>query len=139
MKTTNFSIYSKNNLRGGISISRFPSQYCDYGGVEFPPLFPTAKLLKAYKDGMLWDSYAVIYQLQLDCLDAERTWNRLHEIAESGGADEPILLCFESAKTLDSAPCHRRLVSEWFKRELGHDVPEWSKEGTRAIAQGRLF
>jgi hypothetical protein len=135
MKTSNFANNRIHDLKG-ISISRFPDkQHGGYGGVEFPPLMPSEKLLKMYKEGLSWQAYASDYKLQLECLDAEKTWDRLYEIAKSIGVHEPVLLCWESAKTLDTNPCHRRIVAEWFERRLGCIVPEW----TKTEPQGSLF
>jgi hypothetical protein len=133
MKTSNFAnnrLYSLN----GISISRFPDKRRGFDGPEFPPLMPSEKLLKEYKEGMAWESYAQIYGLQLNCLNPAATYERLCEIAASMGASEPILLCFESAKTLDSQPCHRRLVAKWIEESLGVQVPEWVKSQPTLIS-----
>lgn len=125
MKTSNFSNSGHYGLNG-ISISRWPDRR--HGFIpEFTPLMPSAQLLAAYKEGMPWDSYALVYNLQLKCLNARNTWERLHEMAEAVGAVEPILICFESALSLDTKPCHRRLVAKWFEAELDVVVPEWSK------------
>jgi hypothetical protein len=87
---------------------------------------PDSILLKHYKDGDLsWAEYKTIYQKQLDCLDAKKVYEWI--LAETFIRDapcEPILLCYESSKTLVSKPCHRRLAAAWFERELGLDVPE---------------
>lgn len=127
MKTSNFANNRHHDLCG-ISISRYPDKRSGFTGPEFPPLFPSAGLLKDYKDGRIdWDQYQKLYQRQLGCLDCEKVYSQLCEIAADMGADEPILLCYESAKKLDKEPCHRRLVAAWFERELKVQVPEWSK------------
>ena len=127
MKTSNFANNQRYGLNG-ISISRYPAHRQGFSGCEFPPLFPDAWLLKAYKAGDVdWQSYVQHYQRQLDCLDPERVYSRLCEIAYDMCADEPILLCYESAKTLDTHPCHRRLVAGWLERKLKITVPEWDK------------
>ena len=131
MKTSNFANNRLHNLKG-ISISRFPDkQHGGYGGIEFPPLMPSEKLLKMYKEGLSWQAYASDYNLQLECLNPSATYERLYEIAESIGVHEPVLLCWESAKTLDTNPCHRRLVAQWFESELGVIVPEWTKDNAQ--------
>ena len=129
MKTSNFANNQRYDLKG-ISISRWPATRQGFKGPEFPPLFPSAQLLKNYKNGMSWMEYKFHYQQQLDCLDPMKMYQRLEVIAASIGASEPILLCYESAKTLDENPCHRRLVAEWFEKSLDDVVvPEWSQEG----------
>ena len=128
MKTSNFAnnkIYSLN----GISISRHPDRRSGFAGPEFPPLMPSAQLLALYKAGDIdWQGYTEHYNGQLLCLNPERVYKALCFASEGLGVDEPILLCYESAKTLDTQPCHRRLVASWFERELGVVVPEWSRE-----------
>ena len=132
MKTSNFANNDRYNLRG-ISISRYPAIRQGFSGPEFPPLFPSAQLLKAYKEGLSWKEYAARYKmLTLRCLDPQRTWDALTIIAainapNEPGEAEPTLLCYESSKTLDTNPCHRRLVAAWFEETLGKVVPEWSK------------
>lgn len=127
MKTSNFANNARYDLRG-ISISRYPDKRSGFTGPEFTPFMPSERLLKAYKEGLPWPGYAAVFQQQLDCLNPQKTWERLMRMAEAIGADEPILLCYESAKTLDTNPCHRRLVAQWFKETIGEDVPEWSKD-----------
>jgi hypothetical protein len=125
MKTSNFAHWQRQKFPGAISISRYPDRRSGFNGPEFPPLMPSVQLLKAYKDGDIdWAEYRRRYQQQLDCLNAIAVETALIEMADG---HEPILLCYESAKTLDTQPCHRRLVAEWFERELDVDVPEWSK------------
>ncbi len=127
MKTSNFANNRIYDLRG-ISISRNPDKRGGFKGPEFPPLFPDEWLLNAYKAGdITWEDYEAYYHKQLDCLNCEAVYSRLCEIAYDIGADEPVLLCYESAKTLDEEPCHRRLVAAWSKREIGVFVPEWDK------------
>jgi hypothetical protein len=53
-------------------------------------------------------------------LDAAETWRQLHELV---APHEPILLCYERLE----APvewCHRTMVAEWFRDQLGYDVTE---------------
>jgi hypothetical protein len=123
VKTSNFA-NNKLYTLDGISISRYPATRQGFSGPEFTPLMPSAQLLSAYKDGLYWDTYKADYEKQLECLSAYWCYERLKELAPG---PEPILLCYESAKTLDTQPCHRRLVAAWFERELGIVVPEWTK------------
>lgn len=132
MKTSNFANNQRYNLKG-ISISRYPATRQGFNGPEFPPLFPNAFLLKGYKQGRItWPEYCEIYRTQLLCLNPSEVWHQLHQHAQAFYGDgirpvEPVLLCYESAKTLDTQPCHRRLVAEWFKETLGVEVLEWEK------------
>lgn len=59
-------------------------------------------------------------------LDPQQVWDKLHELA--GGA-EPVIQCFERPPFNTKNWCHRRLVSQWFKQTLGHDVPEIGYDG----------
>lgn len=127
LKTSNFANNRIYNLQG-ISISRFPDKRSGFSGPEFPPLMPNEKLLKEYKEGLEWDDYKLIYRLQLECLDPQKTYKRLIEISKAcGGGETAIILCYESAKTLNDVPCHRRLVAQWFEHNLNVSVPEWKK------------
>jgi hypothetical protein len=121
METSNFANNQWHDLNG-ISISRYPATRQGFKGPEFPPLMPSSQLLTWYKDTGDWAKYAISYNRQLTCLNAQNVWHHLESMA---GASEPILICYESAKTLDTQPCHRRLVAAWFERELGMVVPEW--------------
>lgn len=129
MKTSNFANNQRYGLKG-ISISRYPATRQGFNGPEFPPLFPSAHLLKGYKEGVIsWPEYREIYQTQLICLNPTEVWHQLHQHVRAFYSTqvEPILLCYESAKTLETQPCHRRLVAEWFKQELDMDVDEWER------------
>jgi uncharacterized protein YeaO (DUF488 family) len=134
MKTSNFA---NNKLYGlnGISISRYPATRQGFTGPEFPPLMPSTQLLNWYKTHPDdWQGYCDRYNdFNLKCLNPQATWEALNALAQlsqpvHAAVSEPILLCYESAKTLDTQPCHRRLVADWFERELGVVVPEWTKE-----------
>jgi hypothetical protein len=57
-------------------------------------------------------AYREEYQKILDKLDPQEVFEYLGENA--------ILLCWEPPGKF----CHRRLVAEWFERELGVEVPE---------------
>ncbi|HNL90933.1 MAG TPA: DUF488 family protein [Nitrospira sp.] len=74
------------------------------------------------------------YFEQLCKLDARTVWDELHELA---GGSEPVLLCFERPPFSAENWCHRRMVAEWFARELAADVPEL--EVLEMTAQQRLF
>ena len=128
MKTSNFANNQRYNLRG-ISISRYPATRNGFKGPEFPPLFPDAELLRLYKDNEItWEYYEARYRSQLSLLKPHATYAYLCQMAVDKGANEPILLCYESAKALDTQPCHRRLVAAWFEENIGIKVPEWDRQ-----------
>ena len=93
------------------------------GGYKmFKALAPDRDMLKlGYHD------YRRRFMAKLDELDAKATWDKLHELAGEG--NEPILQCFESPPFTSASWCHRRMVSEWFERELGEKVPELNYDG----------
>lgn len=76
--------------------------------------------------------YRNLYMAEiLGKLDAHEMWNRLHEIA---GVHEPVLLCYERPPFDEVRNyCHRRMVADWFERELGYEVPEYSKPIERGL------
>lgn len=127
--TSNFANNKLHDLNG-ISISRYPAIRQGFKGPEFTPLMPSSQLLTWYKGTIqaksAWAEYCEAYNAQLDCLKAASVYEELSVIAEAHDADEIILLCYEPAKTLDTQPCHRRLVAAWLESELGITVPEWS-------------
>lgn len=67
------------------------------------------------------------FMAKLEALDAQATWDKLHELAGEG--NEPVLQCFEKPPFNEGSWCHRRMVSEWFERELGVKVPELGYDG----------
>ena len=95
----------------------FPGKYYDR-------LAPNWWFLKKYKQDGDEDFYVEQYHREiLSKLDARQVYDELGEDA--------VLLCWERA----GAFCHRRLVAEWFEKELGISVPEWEGE----IIQPSLF
>ena len=121
--TSNFANHQRYSL-AGISICRYPSR--DFQGPEFLGLAPNHALITDYKDGIInWEAYKKRYYYEvIQALDPEKTLAVLKRLAQGR---TPILLCFESSKTLDTQPCHRRLVAAWFNKKLGIEVPEWTK------------
>ena len=114
MKTASFFTYTG---PGRISIARFPAR-------GTPPGFRVYKLLAPQRRDMLhmeYEPYRALFMAHLDTLDAQATWGRLHELS---GDHEPVLLCYENLNR-PGEWCHRTLVAEWFKRELGHEVTKW--------------
>jgi hypothetical protein len=88
----------------------------------FRPLNPTRPMLTMERS-----EYEARYAAILADLDARTTWDQLHALA---GDAEPVLLCFERPPFSPTNSCHRRLVADWFKFELGEGVPEYDpKDG----------
>ena len=72
---------------------------------------------------MDYDQYKVLYDATLARMDPKQVWNELHEMA---GGREPVLLCFERPPlVVPDNWCHRRMVADWFERELGDVVEEY--------------
>ncbi|MBA3755572.1 MAG: DUF488 family protein [Nitrosomonas sp.] len=67
------------------------------------------------------EEYTKLFNAQLAELDPVATWEKLEEL---GGGHEPVLLCFEKPPFTEDNWCHRRMVADWFKKELGHTVEE---------------
>jgi len=122
MKTSNYANAELFRIPNCVSVSFSPGR--NFSGPAYPALAPSISLLSRYKHGLSWADYVKEYNRQLSALDAQQVYGELCELTDS---EDPVLLCFESAKTLDSKPCHRRLVAAWFEKELGIEVPEWNK------------
>lgn len=113
MKTASFKTYTG---PGRISIARYAPRGTPAGFRIHGALAPAQDMLKMGKPLYL-PRYAAI----LAELDPQATWDILHEKA---GDAEPVLLCWEKPPFTESNWCHRRLVAAWFKKTLGHEVPE---------------
>lgn len=114
MKTSYFANLA--NVVNPLSISMMPPTF--FVGNSFPELAPKASFLWAYKRG---DIDAAGYterfkELVLRPLDAQTVYD--HLISTYG--EDVTLLCFEKPGDF----CHRRLVADWFKAEIGIEVPE---------------
>jgi len=108
---------------GRICISLGAPRGAPGGYRMFKALAPSRDILKA---DLNRDDYAVRYRAEiLDKLDPQQTWDELHRLA--GGA-EPVLQCFEKPPFTYCNFCHRRMVADWFKETLGHDVDEIEPE-----------
>ena len=85
-----------------------------------------------------YDRYLHLYRTTiLDRLDPQETWGRLHMLADGA---EPVLLCYERAPLNPPAHyCHRRMVADWFRETLGHDVPEMMPGKPSSASMPRLF
>ncbi len=113
MKTSSFLLYQG---PGRISIARFAPRGTPAG----------FKVLKALAPGpwfnsVGYDEYRELYFAQLSKLDAQNVWDTLHKLADG---HEPVALCYERPPFTQSNFCHRRMLAEWLKTELGFDVDE---------------
>jgi hypothetical protein len=114
MKTASFFTYVG---PGRISIARFAPRGTPSGFRVFKALAPGTWFNSVTKE-----RYLALYEEEiLRPLSAEKVVRTLHELA--GGA-EPVLLCWERPPFTETNWCHRRIVADWFHRELGLDVPE---------------
>ena len=68
---------------------------------------------------------------KLSKLDAKQVYN---EIVSNFGEDA-VLLCWESP----NIRCHRRIVAEWFEKELGIVVPEFGFERSAIIPYSEMM
>ena len=115
MQTSNFA-RSGSHPRA-VAISR--TQPRGWTGRAYEPLAPPWRLLQAAKSGEIdEEEYTRSFREEvLSKLDPARVYADLGEDA--------ILLCWEKP----GAFCHRRLVAEWFEKELGVSVPEVGEVG----------
>ena len=113
MLTASFFTYAG---PGRVSIARYAPR--GFKGIPaYPPLAPAGDMLR-----MPRESYLPRYAAILADLDPRRVWEDLHRLA---GDCEPVLLCWERPPFGADRWCHRRLVADWFARELGASVPEY--------------
>lgn len=92
-----------------ISIARF-NRY--YSGASMKLLAPSAEIIHLKED-----EYRPIYETQLSKLSKAGI---LSEIKKLSNGKDCILLCYEKPSDF----CHRRLVAEWLKSEIGF-IPEF--------------
>jgi hypothetical protein len=116
VKTASFFTYFG---PGRISIARFAPRKTLAGYRVYKPLAPGP-----WFNSVTEEMYRELYFAQLAELDAAAVVGDLLHLA--AGA-EPVLLCYESVADCISGKtyCHRFMVVEWFKTELGIDVPEF--------------
>ncbi len=77
------------------------------------------------------------YREILAPLNAKEVYETLQKLT---APHEPILLCWEKDPSKPNEWCHRRMVAEWFKAELGVDVPEYAPaKKAKADKQASLF
>lgn len=116
MKTASFFTYSG---PGRIVISRSAPRGLAAGYKLYRPLNPGP-----WFNSVSRVEYIRRYNDILATLDPQKVWDELHVLA--GGA-EPVLLCFERPPFTEKNFCHRRMVAEWLRQELGMEVPELAK------------
>ena len=113
MKTASFSTYTG---PGRISIARFAPRNTPAGFRIYKPLAPGP-----WFNSVSEPKYRELYFAQLAQLDASAVVAQLNELASGA---EPVLLCWEKPPFSNTNWCHRRMVAEFFKTELGLVVPE---------------
>lgn len=113
MKTSSLLTYQG---EGRIVISRTAMRGMKAGYRIFKTLAPGEYFRTATKE-----EYTKLFYAHLATLDPVEIWEKLHDLA--GGA-EPVLLCYEKPPFTDTNWCHRRMVADWFEKELGHKVEE---------------
>lgn len=116
MKTSSFYLYSG---EGRISIARSAPRRVTAGFRVYRKLAPGP--WRSEPEYQNEPNYRARYFEEiLGPLNAQKTWDELHALS---GGHEPVLLCHEHLLKPGDW-CHRRLVAEWFKRELEQDVAE---------------
>jgi hypothetical protein len=124
MMTGQLSIHGKDK-RAVCVHHAHPSWY--YGAIYYP-LMPSNEILTHYCNGGSWDKYVEMYNRQLKKLDPVQVVTELCELVgctdPSDNDTAPILLCWEPGHRTD---CHRFIVAEWLKKELGLVVKEMPK------------
>ena len=114
MMTASFKTYAG---PGRISIARWEPRGTPAGYRRYTALAPRRDMLR-----MPEDQYREKYFREiLGPLDPKVVWDELHELA--GGA-EPVLLCWERTPFSAENWCHRRMVADWFSREIHRIVLE---------------
>ena len=83
-----------------------------------------------------YEQYRKLFFEQLSKLNAQKVWDDLVKLANG---HEPILLCYEIPPFTDTNWCHRRMVAEWFKQELGHEVEELVIDNKKPNPSSQLF
>ena len=106
------SYYNKYVGLKGISISQTTPP--TFIGPKYLKLAPPWELIRRYKRDNDHDYFVREYKRAvLSKLDAKQVYEEL--------GDDAVLLCWEK----DPNICHRKIVADWFKEELGIEVTEW--------------
>lgn len=111
MKTSYFSKYKQGN---GISIAVGTPNW--FKGEKYPSLFPKWDFLNRYKQDGDEVAYTQAYHEQvLSKLNPQQVYDDLKD---------KVVLCWESSEKF----CHRHIVAEWLKNELGVEIKEVDNE-----------
>jgi hypothetical protein len=115
MKTASFRTYTG---PGRISIARYAPRNTPAGFRIFKALAPGP-----WFNSVTGEEYVRRYTVEvLGRLDPQETWDKLRRLA---APHEPVLLCWEVPPFTADNWCHRRMVAEWFRDSLGHEVAEF--------------
>jgi hypothetical protein len=115
MKTSCFKYYTGDM---GVAICVYPPT--DWSGLRFPALEPDRSIFYAIKKGQ-------ITQQEYEKLYREQTLSRLDARAVYNMFKNNVLLCWEDPGEF----CHRRIVANWIKEQIGIEVPEWNIKDDR--------
>lgn len=113
MTTSYFAKYRGDN---SIAICARPPIW--FMGKEYRKLAPKNWFLWEYKKGKITEEkYIELYYEQvLNKLDAKKVYHDLIELA----GEDAVLVCWCGKDKF----CHRHIISEWFKKELGIEITE---------------
>ncbi len=104
------------NIKTPLSISNSPPKW--YSNSQFKVLAPPWSLVKAYKLKEV-DDEGYIEQFKILVL-APLDASKVYEDLTNRYGNDVTLLCYEKPGDF----CHRRIVAEWFEKELNIVVPE---------------
>lgn len=119
MKTTYFW-KACNEPEPGVRYVSIAQKTPDYFfGETYPDLFPSWNIIQKAKDEDYdsFEEYKNAYVNYLHTLDLKKVYENLKDAT---------LVCYESAKDLANGKkfCHRRILANVIKEELGMEVPE---------------
>ena len=119
IQTSNYARNGNNPDAVGISYSS-PQWFV---GARFPLLAPEWSMVDSIRKGLMTEKEYTIKYINLiknrrnqGQLTAAMIYDMLPE--------NSILLCYESPNDF----CHRRVLAEWIKLEIGIEIPEWRSE-----------
>jgi hypothetical protein len=114
MKTSCFTVFQG---PGRICIARYAPRGTPAGFRMFKALAPGSWFNKVPEEEYRRRYFGEI----LGPLDARQVLTELETLAEGA---EPVLLCWEKPPLTPKNWCHRTMVAEWLKDQLGIEVPE---------------
>jgi hypothetical protein len=107
MNTSYFAKYKKED---GVNIAIKPAP--GFSGASYPDLYPKWSFLSQYKKDGDEAAYTEAYYAEvLSKLNPQKVWNDLKDST---------LLCWEKSGSF----CHRRIVADWIRDNVGVSVPE---------------